>query len=357
MKYIKQFDGIRAIAVMLVVIWHWCPRNSLIENIHAGALGVNVFFVLSGFLITEILLINRCKSEDSLVSKKHVLKNFYLRRMLRIFPVYYLTIFLTYMLSQGLSLRISNNEALSNLTYTSNFFIYITKVWPASSLHFWSLAVEEQFYLAWPLIMLFWPKNYLLYVMVFFVAAGFASQFFMTDYEFGYLPTNTCLDCFGIGGILAFIIVFEPDLLSKTFQWLSILCVGGIVILIICWVMKYYLPNTRFIHAIASGWIINFILMNNDKKSFLASALSSKLLTAIGKVSYGIYLYHILYVLIANKYWYKYVYGHYPSFVNVQYDPWIFTVVNFVVLYFIAVLSWNCIEKPFLSLKQRFQYR
>lgn len=355
MKYIKQFDSIRAIAVMLVIIWHWFPRNSFIENLHAGALGVNVFFVLSGFLITEILLINRCKSENSLVSKKQVLKNFYVRRMLRIFPIYYLTIFLTFILSQQLSLRISNNEALSNITYTSNFFIYITKVWPASSLHFWSLAVEEQFYLAWPLIMLFWPRNYLLYVMLFFVVAGFASQLSITDYEFGYLPTNTCLDCFGIGGILAFISVFHPEFLSKLFQWLSILCVAGIVILAVCWAMKYYLPNTRFIHAIASGWIINFILINNEKKSFLISLLSNKLLIAIGKVSYGIYLYHILYVYIANKYWYKYVYGYYASFINIQYDPWIFIVVNFVMLYFIAWFSWNCIEKPFLSLKQRFQ--
>ena len=73
MRYIKQLDSIRALAVILVIIWHWVPRNSFVENLHAGALGVNIFFVLSGFLITEILLINRKKAEDSITSKTHVL--------------------------------------------------------------------------------------------------------------------------------------------------------------------------------------------------------------------------------------------------------------------------------------------
>jgi len=82
MRYIKQLDSIRALAVILVIIWHWFPRNSFIEHLHPGSLGVNAFFVLSGFLITEILLINRRKAEDSITTKSHVLKNFYVRRVL-----------------------------------------------------------------------------------------------------------------------------------------------------------------------------------------------------------------------------------------------------------------------------------
>jgi peptidoglycan/LPS O-acetylase OafA/YrhL len=152
MNYIKQLDSIRAIAVFFVIIWHWIPRNSLIENLHIGPFGVNIFFVLSGFLITRILLFNRSRAEASATSKTKVLKHFYSRRMLRIFPVYYLTILFAIVLNHWLSLGVTTNEIVSNLTYTSNFFIYGTKAWPLSSLHFWSLAVEEQFYLAWPFI-------------------------------------------------------------------------------------------------------------------------------------------------------------------------------------------------------------
>src|ERR1044072_9103532 len=99
MGYIKQLDSVRAIAVFLVVVWHWFPRNSFIEKLHAGSLGVDIFFVLSGFLITQILLKYRSNSGGSIKAKTIVLKNFYARRVLRIFPIYYLTIFLTVLLS------------------------------------------------------------------------------------------------------------------------------------------------------------------------------------------------------------------------------------------------------------------
>lgn len=357
MKYIKQLDSIRAIAVILVIIWHWFPRNSFIENLHAGALGVNAFFVLSGFLITEILLINRRKAEDSMASKRHILKSFYIRRVLRIFPIYYLTIFLTIILNHKLGLNVSRNEILSNITYTGNFFIYVNKAWPLSSLHFWSLAVEEQFYLVWPLIMLFWPRKYLIPAIFFFIATGFVSQLLITDYEFGYLPTNTCLDCFGTGGLISLIVVYKKEYLSKLYQLLTILCIVGVVVLIVCGLMNFYLANTRFIHAVISAWAINHILIHKEKKSLLTSFLNSRLLIAIGKVSYGIYLYHILYVYIASKLWYRYIYDHYSSLNDKQYEPWIFTLVNFTILYFICWLSWMLVEKPVLSLKRRFQYR
>jgi peptidoglycan/LPS O-acetylase OafA/YrhL len=357
MKYIKQLDSIRALAVILVIIWHWVPRNSFVENLHAGILGVNIFFVLSGFLITEILLINRKKAEDSITSKTHVLRSFYVRRILRIFPIYYLTIFLTLILSHKLSLEISRNEMLSNITYTSNFFIYITREWPESSLHFWSLAVEEQFYLAWPLFVLFWPKKTLLPLMLFFIATGMISQLLINDYEFGYLPTYTCLDCFGIGGLLAFIVVHLPLSLQKFYRLLSILSIAAVVVLVVCWNLNFYLPNTRFVHGILSAWVISHILIYKEKKSLLVSLLNCRLLISIGKVSYGIYLYHILYVYFANKYWYKYVYDHYSAFINEEFEPWIFTVVNFGILYLIGWLSWKFIEKPVLSLKRKFQYR
>jgi peptidoglycan/LPS O-acetylase OafA/YrhL len=356
MNYIKQLDGIRAIAVILVIVWHWVPRNSVIENLHLGAFGVNIFFVLSGFLITRILLFNRRRAETSASSKTKLLKNFYTRRMLRIFPVYYLTIVLAIIFNQWLSLGVTKNEIFSNLTYTSNFFIYSTKAWPVSSLHFWSLAVEEQFYLAWPLIVLFWPKKYLLQVFLISIAAGFGSQLLITDYEFGNVPTITCLDCFGAGGLLAFITLYHHNFLKRANQLLAMLTLGAVVVLLISWQFGLYIPCLRFIHSIISCFIICHILLYRNKKSALITMLNNRLLIKIGKVSYGIYLYHMLYVYLASSLWYQYVFDHYSRFINKAFEPWIFLSINFWVLYFVARLSWSFIEKPLLGFKPKYKF-
>jgi len=357
MNYIKQLDSIRAIAVFFVIIWHWVPRNSVIENSHLGPFGVNIFFVLSGFLITRILLFNRSRAEASASSKTKLLKNFYTRRMLRIFPVYYLTIILSVIFNQSLSLGITKNEILANVTYTSNFFIYLTKSWPYSSLHFWSLAVEEQFYLTWPLLILFCSRKYLLPVILISIAAGLGSQLLATDFEFGNLPTITCLDCFGMGGLLAFVTLYCPNYLKRAYRGLALLTIVGMVVLLVSWQLSIYLSCTRFIHSIISCCIISHILVYRNQKTLLMTMLNNRFLIKIGKVSYGIYLYHMLYVYTANSLWYQYVFDYYLPFINKQYEPWIFLLINFWMLYFIAWLSWRYIEKPLLRLKPKYQFK
>lgn len=98
MKYIKQLDSVRAIALLLVVASHWLFDNPVVIAIQAGRLGVDTFFVLSGFLISSILLRNRAEIEASAGSKAEAIKNFFIRRGLRIFPIYYLTIFILFAL-------------------------------------------------------------------------------------------------------------------------------------------------------------------------------------------------------------------------------------------------------------------
>ena len=356
MGYIKQLDSIRAIAVLLVIIWHWVPRTHFITKLHAGGLGVDIFFVLSGFLITQILLDNRNKTEARGRLKKNVLKNFYVRRVLRIFPIYYLTIAAAMILNHRLTLAVTKNEILSDITYTSNFYIYLNKIWPAASPHFWSLAVEEQFYLMWPLLILFSPKKYLTTVILGFITIGIISQLLVTDYEFGYLLTNTCFDCLGTGGLLAFVVVYNPQRLQKFYRIATILSIIGLVVLVLDWQLNWSIRFGRFIHAILTAWIISHILIYKNKMSLLVRLLSNRLFMQIGKVSYGIYLYHILYLYIAYKFWYRYIIQYLVS-IDKQYQPWIFLVINFVILYFICWLSWRFIEKPLLSLKHKFKYQ
>jgi peptidoglycan/LPS O-acetylase OafA/YrhL len=256
-------------------------------------------------------------------------------------------------LNHLLELNVTKGEVLSSLTYTSNFYWYFQKVWPAASPHFWSLAVEEQFYLIWPLLMLFLPRKFLFTGIIGFIAIGLTSQLLITDFEFGYLPTYTCFDCFGMGGLLAYLLVYKPDFLPKFYKMVIALSVIAIVLLLVDW-YYYTLSFIRFIHAILTLCLITHLLIT--KKSFLSNFLSNNVLVSIGKVSYGIYLYHVLYMYIGLKLWYRYA-PHFIAVIERKYQAWIFLVVNYVVLYFICLLSWRLVEKPILSLKRKFEYQ
>ena len=151
MKYtveIPSLNGIRAICIIIVIGSHM--RNSAnfpkeLTNswgyLFDGSTGVSVFFVLSGFLITYLLI--QEEEKNGSIS----LKNFFIRRTLRIFPVYYLVLFTYFILQQFNVLQFTTNQWISSLTYTKNIF---GGSWVDG--HLWSLAVEEQFYLIWPMV-------------------------------------------------------------------------------------------------------------------------------------------------------------------------------------------------------------
>ena len=144
--YIPQLDTIRAIAVLLVIIHHWLPQDSVLNIVPNGPLGVNIFFVLSGFLITGILLREKDKAEVLKQKKKTIFRNFYIRRSLRIFPIYYLFLFVLWVIHDP-SVQ---SDGTYFYTYTSNYLFYSQEFFPARTAHLWSLGVEEQFYLLWP---------------------------------------------------------------------------------------------------------------------------------------------------------------------------------------------------------------
>ena len=138
--YFNQLNGLRFIAILLVLLEHWLP-----ESIHypTGHLGVVIFFVLSGFLITRILIINSIDPSKKQISVFEKIKKFIFRRALRIFPIYFLVIIV------GLIVGIEPIRKLFIwfITYTPNFYIITHKSWIGVWDHFWTLAVEEQYYL------------------------------------------------------------------------------------------------------------------------------------------------------------------------------------------------------------------
>src|SRR6478672_9647962 len=354
--YIKPLDSLRAIAVILVLIWHWLPRDSYLNTVRTGPFGVTVFFVLSGFLITRILLENRNEAGAFKHSRSSILKNFYIRRALRIFPAYYFTLFMVAIFHHRVNFPFPHKELVTNLSYTSNFYVFSIKAWPPLTPHFWSLAVEEQFYLVWPLAMLFTPKKYLLHLIALFIGIGIISQFLASDPEFSYVLPQTCLDALGLGGLLAWIVVYKPGWLSKTYQFISIAAICSLMIMALDWLGLAFYHQWRILYSLLDTWMICYILINQQKRTPILSVLNNPILISIGKVSYGMYLYHVLFFYL---FWSKTMelFFRFIPFIQSNYYPYLFFVLNGCVLYLLCWLSWTLLEKPILDLKRLFTYQ
>jgi peptidoglycan/LPS O-acetylase OafA/YrhL len=160
LTYRIQIDGLRCFAIISVMIAHWIAWDTInpILNSAPWGNGVILFFVISGFLITNILLEQKQKIDTFKISQQHALKIFYLRRFFRIFPIYFLLLFFLYYIDYP---NIRQNF-IWFITYTSNILQGITNKDVGNLSHLWSLAVEEQFYIIWPLFIFFIPEKHLL---------------------------------------------------------------------------------------------------------------------------------------------------------------------------------------------------
>jgi peptidoglycan/LPS O-acetylase OafA/YrhL len=197
-------DGLRALAVLAVLVEHgfdvapsW--ETDLFKLWAPGTGGVRLFFVLSGFLITGILLGARSAGGEQ--QRGHVLRAFYVRRALRIFPLAYATILGMVLISSAV-----RQDWLWFLSYTSNWR-WVTGQFEGPLAHFWSLAIEEQFYLVWPALILWTPRRHLLPMMFGVILTATLSRYALAALvspAAAYLSTVSRLDALAWGGVLAY---------------------------------------------------------------------------------------------------------------------------------------------------------
>jgi peptidoglycan/LPS O-acetylase OafA/YrhL len=303
--YITALDGLRCIAV-LIVIWEHAGSGPLIDdfgNHGIGVYGVWLFFVLSGFLITGILLRERDRVVAGRISIRSALRTFYARRFLRIFPVYYLLLLVLAIVGLVPEFR---RDLIWFATYLANWVIAVRASFPVATGHLWSLAVEEQFYLIWPLLVLVAPGHRLKWWLAGTLLLGIVSRVaigLVTRSSISVLtPTVSNFDSLAIGALLAWHRHDHPDQVRVRVATLRAGAVIGLGLVLLNCYLSFVVQRgwrvfnlTEALSASLLGvWLVHAASAN--RTGFLARALELPPLVYIGKISYGVYLYH--YVLI-----------------------------------------------------------
>jgi peptidoglycan/LPS O-acetylase OafA/YrhL len=372
-KYISILDGIRAYAVLAVCWFHFFQVNEsslyqtnrllgilLFKVSFIGLRGVELFFVLSGFLITGILL-------DSKKSSKYF-TTFYARRFLRIFPLFYFVLFISlvclphlYRIDQAGKEIIAKQTWL--WTYTSNLSGFWGFIGWDGSLnspsfgHFWSLCVEEHFYLLWPLLIFVSSEKYLPAIMwsiVLFSGLSVLIVYFFDD----YIPilkwsTIRCAGVLSIGALIAWY-KRKPDLFEKMSQVSKkyIMPVGFLFLFFNFIPRKYELHNVLTFFS-SSIFFALLLIISLKGTTWTKRLFDNKLLFFIGKISYGIYIYHGLMRPFMKEYLYKALIPHIPNGII---SSIVYSILCTLISILIAWASWNILEKPFLKLKKVFNY-
>jgi peptidoglycan/LPS O-acetylase OafA/YrhL len=358
MNYIRQIDGLRFVAIFLVLAFHFAPCLDSYESI--GYFGVDLFFVISGFLITGILL----RTKDSFAEDY---KNFLGRRALRIFPLYYATL---------LVLFITGNSVIRNyfpyfITYTYNYAYEVHRsAIPhdhSNMVHFWSLAVEEQFYLTWPCIVLLLRNNITLLkrITLFVIIVCLGQYYFLlvpswAKFRYvGIIPRAYSLLLGALGAIGLKQNKLPLALLRSKYMGYAAMIILFAVLII----------DKLRLTFLLSPLLALFIVLKTTNEIFLTPFinrfLSHKAIVYLGLISYGIYVFHLPIAYYGDLYLFDVdgvgskrtgLSGFFPS--REPYIPimklFLYTVLSIVA----AHLSYKFFESPILALKDRFfKYR
>lgn len=343
LKYIKTLDGWRAIAIVSVLVCHLqitLQNKGIInqsEQVHfifynLGVLGVNIFFGLSGFLITNRIL--ALKSEG--YSLTHTLKIFYINRLFRIIPASFLYLVVLFFLASINIINLYKGELLASFLFFRNY----TNI-AGYTHHFWSLSVEEHFYLFWPLLLIFYYKKKALklattfcIIVAFWRHIEFQSKFLPNllgiDLVFNY-RTDIRLDALLWGAVVALLVDSQNILYWSKKKYSSaifyFLFLFSIAIHFIYFPLKY-----TFIAITIPIFIFGSIV--NDT-SWLSCLLELKLVKYIGRLSYSLYLWHELFFFPDQMP--TAVINHVISF-----------PINIILSFTCAALSYHLVEKPLI---------
>ena len=371
-RHIAAFDGLRALAVTSVIIYHGvvCRDGAALQGAavytkvaNMGWVGVDLFFVLSGFLITGILLDAKAKPGG------HFFRTFYIRRTLRIFPLYYAVLFVLFVIGPHLwstatpgMTRILDEQGWL-WTYTSTIDVARDGGWMFSAgwlflTHLWSLAIEEQFYLVWPLLVYVLARRGLIGVACGLVIAAPIVRVMMVHAgvspEVIYTFTPCRIDTLAVGALLAVLVRARPDAALRVARWM--IAIGAPAVLAIAGLahgLDFDAPLVQTAGFTALAILFGGIIVGAAHSRGRATrVLAHPALALVGRYSYGMYVFHFLlmpvYFRIYDVHAVSAAIGS-PVLALVG-----FTIVVFALTLAAATVSWVILEKPLLALKDRW---
>ncbi|OOF52154.1 acyltransferase [Rodentibacter genomosp. 1] len=351
-KYRPEIDGLRAIAVISVIIFHlnetWLP---------GGFLGVDIFFVISGFLITGIII-------TEIEENRFTFQNFYNRRIKRIYPAFITVMALISFIASAIFIYNDFNQLRKTIElatlFSSNFYLGFTQGYfdlnanENPVLHIWSLAVEEQYYLIFPLLLIFSYKksrkikNLLYITLLFFITLILTSFIPINFYKDVlnqpniYYLSNLRFPELLIGSLLAIFNKLTNQQISKSAS--NIIAISSTILLIFC--LFFIHKNMNFIPGITlilPCILSALIIYSTTKQNLIKSFLSNKAIVFIGKISYSLYLYHWVFI----------TFTYYITGEKVLTNYQILGILIVTVIF--SILSYYIIEQPIRKSKLTFK--
>ncbi len=369
---IPALDGIRGLAILLVLMCHFAiyggmRREAFIDALYykisvAGWSGVDLFFVLSGFLITGILVDAK--------GQPHYFRDFYMRRVLRIFPIYYAVLALFFFAWPLLRQVDADYQSLSGdqwwyWTYLANVKLALDG-WPQhlSLGHFWSLAVEEQFYLMWPAIVFFTRRHTLRWVCLGCILAAPCLRvlhWWLEQDLAAYVLVSSRMDALALGGLLALVARRPGGLAShRGSAWAVAIASGGALASIGVF-RGGLVPEDPIVFTLGFSLLaclfgaLLTLAVTATPGSWLERIFTSRPLALLGRYSYGLYVFH--HIVIGDIRRSSFRVANYGDVLGSQLPmQFLYILVSGAIIVAISVASWHLFEAPILRLKSRFRH-
>ena len=371
--YFENLDFLRFIACFIVFLGHSAPHdlanllpysayNKFVHLVTNGGLAVSFFFVLSGFLITFLLLKEKEKTNTILV------KEFYTRRLLRIWPLYLSVVFFGFCIYPYVKYLIGMNSVIPNdpiyyFSFLTNFdsirlsHLGVLEVSSPEMLAVtWSVAIEEQFYLVWPLLFLIFPKKAYVYVLLATITISCLFRYIhREDGATLYFHTLSVSSDLAIGGLMAYLTLFSTGftnffLTIKT-KYIALIYILGIAILSNGVYLLPLLKDYAFALRIVSTVFFAFVIAEqNISKHSIVKYSRFRVISYLGRYTYSFYLLHPIGIQMTIIL-FRILRINHPSLTQ----EFFYTFLALIFSLLLSFVSFHFLEKPFLLFKKRFE--